>query len=101
MKVDGLTTSPRSPPISRRMARAGVAADRMADRLQAGMFVAAFVGLSLPVVGVGITLSRHVSPKDTILGFAIAVSVGIAASAIKLVGCTTPRAGGPTAAGRR
>jgi catechol 2,3-dioxygenase-like lactoylglutathione lyase family enzyme len=85
----------------RRLARAGVAADRMADRLLAGMFVAAFVGLSLPVVGVGITLSRHVSPKDTILGFAIAVSVGIAASAIKLVGRTTPRAGaGPTAAGR-
>jgi hypothetical protein len=39
------------------------------------------------------TLSRRVSPKDTILGFAIAVSVGIAASAIKLVGRTTPRAG--------
>jgi MFS family permease len=74
--------------------------DRIAESL-AGMFVAAFVGLSLPVVGVGITLSRHVSPKDTILGFAIAVSAGIAASAIKLVGRTTPRAvGGPTAAGR-
>jgi MFS family permease len=74
--------------------------DRIAESL-AGMFVAAFVGLSLPVVGVGITLSRHVSPKDTILVFAIAVSAGIAASAIKLVGRTTPRAGrGPTAAGR-
>jgi catechol 2,3-dioxygenase-like lactoylglutathione lyase family enzyme len=85
----------------RRLARAGVAADRMADRLPAGMFVAAFAGLSLPVVGVGITLSRHVSPKDTILGFAIAVSAGIAASAIKLVGRTTPRAvERPTAAGR-
>ena len=74
--------------------------DRIAESL-AGMFVAAFVGLSLPVVGAGITLSRHVSPKDTILGFAIAVSVGIAASAIRLVGRTTARAGGgPTAAGR-
>lgn len=74
--------------------------DRIAESL-AGMFVAAFVGLSLPVVGVGITLSRQVSPKDTILGFAIAVSAGIAASAIKLVGRATPRAGrGPTAAGR-
>jgi hypothetical protein len=74
--------------------------DRIAESL-AGMFVAAFVGLSLPVVGVGITLSRHVSPKDTILGFAIAVSAGIAASAIKLVGRATPRAGrGPTAAGQ-
>jgi predicted MFS family arabinose efflux permease len=73
---------------------------RIAESL-AGLFLAAFVGISLPVVGAGITLSRHVSPKDTILGFAIAVSAGIAASAIKLVGGTTPRApGGPTAAGR-
>jgi hypothetical protein len=74
--------------------------DRIAESL-AGMFVAAFVGLSLPVVGVGITLSRHVSPKDTILGFAIVVSAGVVASAIKLVGGTTARAGGGrTAAGR-
>jgi hypothetical protein len=74
--------------------------DRIAESL-GGMFVAAFVGLSLPVVGVGIALSSHVSPKDTILGFAIAVSAGIAASAMKLVGRTAPRAGGgPTAAGR-
>jgi hypothetical protein len=74
--------------------------DRIAESL-AGMFLATFVGLSLPAVGVGITLSRHVSPKDTILGFAIAVSLGIAASAIKLVGRTTTRAGGgPTPAGR-
>jgi predicted MFS family arabinose efflux permease len=74
--------------------------DRIAESL-AGMFLAAFVGISLPVVGAGITLSRHVSPKDTILGFAIAVSAGIAVSAIKLVGRTTTRAaGGPTAAGR-
>ena len=74
--------------------------DRIAESL-AGMFLAAFLGLSLPVVGAGITLSRHVSPKDTILGFAIAVSVGIAASAIRLVGGTTTRAaGGLTAAGR-
>lgn len=74
--------------------------DRLAESL-AGMFLAGFVGLSLPVVGVGITLSRHVSPKVTILGFAIAVSAGIAASAIRLVGRTTTRAGGaPTAAGR-
>jgi len=72
--------------------------DRIAESL-AGMFVAAFLGLSLPVVGAGITLSRHVSPKDTILGFAIVVSAGIAASAIKLVGRTTTRTGsGPTPA---
>ena len=47
------------------------------------------------------SVSRHVSPKDTILGFAIAVSAGIAASAIRLVGRTSTRGGGgPTPAGR-
>jgi MFS family permease len=66
-----------------------------------GVFLAAYVGISLPVVGAGITLARHVTPKVTILGFAIAVSVGIAASAVKLVGRTTTRAPvGPTAAAR-
>ena len=59
--------------------------DRIASSL-AGVFLSAYVGLSLPVVGAGITLARHVSPKVTILSFAIAVSVGIAASAIKLIG---------------
>jgi hypothetical protein len=74
--------------------------DRIAESL-AGMFVATFVGLSLPVVGVGITLSRGVSPKDTILAFAIAVTAGIAASAIKLVGRASTRARArPTPAGR-
>jgi hypothetical protein len=59
--------------------------DRIASSL-AGVFLSAYVGLSLPVVGAGITLARHVSTKVTILSFAIAVSVGIAGSAIKLVG---------------
>jgi hypothetical protein len=73
--------------------------DRIAESL-AGMFAATFVGLSLPVVGAGIALSRHVSPQDTILGFAIAVSAGIAVSATTLVGHTTTRAGGPAPAAR-
>ena len=73
--------------------------DRMAESL-AGLFLVAFVGISLPAVGAGITLSLRVSPKDTILGFAVAVSAGIAASAIRLMGRTTIRAGGaPAAAG--
>ena len=50
------------------------------------MLLSAFVGLSLPVVGAGVTLARNVSPKVTILGFAIAVSVGIVASTLKLAG---------------
>ena len=65
--------------------------ERIAESLT-GVFLAAYVGISLPVVGAGITLARHVSPKVTILGFAIAVSVGIAASAIKLLGRATPHA---------
>ena len=64
-----------------------------------GVFLAAYVGISLPVVGAGITLSRHVSPRVTILGFAIAVTVGIAGSAIKLLSdTTTPAPVEPTAA---
>jgi len=59
--------------------------DRMAESL-AGMFLSAFVGISLPVVGVGIALSRHVSPRVTLLSFAVVVSAGIAASAINLAG---------------
>ena len=56
------------------------------------MLLAAFVGLSLPVVGAGVTLASHVSPKVTILGFAIVVSVGIVASALKLAGGPSPQA---------
>jgi hypothetical protein len=73
--------------------------DRIAESL-AGMFLCAYVGLSLPVVGAGITLARYVSPKVTILGFAVAVSVGIAASAIRLVGGPDDKAPArPTASG--
>lgn len=45
--------------------------------------------------------ARHVSPKGAILGFAIAVSAGIAASAINLVGRTTTGAGGGLTGARR
>ena len=71
---------------------------RIAESLT-GVFFCGYVGISLPVVGAGIALARHVSPKVTMLGFAIAVSVGIAASAIKLLGRTTTRA--PVGAGDR
>jgi hypothetical protein len=40
-------------------------------------------------------LASHVSPKVTILGFAIAVSVGIAASAVKLAGGSNSQAPAP------
>ena len=65
--------------------------DRIAESLT-GVFLCAYVGISLPVVGAGIALARDVSPKATMLGFAVAVSAGIVASAIKLLGRPTTHA---------
>jgi MFS family permease len=58
--------------------------ERIAESLT-GVFLAAYVGISLPVVGAGITLARHVTPKVTILGFGVAITIGIAAAAITLL----------------
>jgi MFS family permease len=44
-----------------------------------GYFVSGYIGLSVPVIGVGIAL-QFVSPRDTLLAFAIAVAVGIVAA---------------------
>jgi MFS family permease len=52
----------------------------------AGIYLAAFVGLSLPIVGAGVALAEGVSPRVTLLAFALAVAIGIVASAIKLLG---------------
>jgi hypothetical protein len=68
--------------------------DRMAESV-AGVLLAAFVGLSLPVVGAGVSLASHVSPQVTLLGFAIAVSIGIAASVLKLARGPNPQAPAP------
>jgi MFS family permease len=51
-----------------------------------GTYLAAFVGLSVPIVGAGVALAEGVSPRATLLAFAIAVAIGIVASAIKLLG---------------
>lgn len=51
-----------------------------------GVYLAGFVGLSLPIVGTGVALAEGVSPRVTILAFAIAVAIGIVISAIKLLG---------------
>ena len=70
---------------------------RIAESLT-GVFLCAYVGISLPVVGAGVALTRGVSPKVTILGFAIALTAGIAASAIKLLSRpATPVPAGPAA----
>lgn len=50
-----------------------------------GTFLAAFVGLSLPIVGAGVALASGVSPRVTLFGFAIVLALGIAASANKLL----------------
>ena len=52
----------------------------------AGTYLAAFVGLSVPIVGAGVALAEGVSPRVTLLAFAIAVALGIVGSAIKLLG---------------
>jgi MFS family permease len=59
--------------------------DARAEAL-AGTYLAAFVGLSVPIVGAGVALAEGVSPRVTLLAFAIAVAAGIVASAIKLLG---------------
>jgi len=51
-----------------------------------GLYLAGFVGLSLPIVGTGVALAEGASPRVAILGFAIAVVSGIVASAMKLLG---------------
>jgi MFS family permease len=58
--------------------------ERIAESLT-GVFLATYVGISLPVVSAGITLARHVTPKVTILGFGIAITLGIAAAAPTLL----------------
>jgi len=50
----------------------------------AGLFLAGYVGLSLPVVGAGVAL-QLVSPRDTLLGFAIVEIVAIVAAAPRLL----------------
>jgi MFS family permease len=62
----------------------------------AGVFLAGFIGMSVPIVGAGVALAEGVSPRMTLLAFAIAVAIGIVASAIKLLG--GPRARMPRAA---
>lgn len=57
----------------------------------AGLFLAGYVGLSLPVVGAGIAL-QLTDARTTLLGFAIVEVVSILAAAPRLLGWS-PRAG--------
>jgi hypothetical protein len=61
----------------------------MARLLSSGRWPAGYVGLSVPVIGVGIAL-RFVSARVTLLAFAIAVAAGILPSSRILLGAPTP-----------
>jgi MFS family permease len=58
--------------------------DRLAKT--SSLLITAFVGLSLPVIGAGVALAGGATAPDTVLGFAIAVALGIAGSGWALLG---------------
>ena len=65
-----------------------VGASAPEDRLAttSSLLITAFVGLSLPVIGAGVALAGGATAPDTVLGFAIAVGLGIVASGWLLLG---------------
>ncbi len=69
--------------------------DRLAKT--SSLLIIAFVGLSLPVIGAGVALAGGATAPDTVLGFAIAVGLGIAGSGWALLGrhADEPAARGP------
>jgi hypothetical protein len=62
-----------------------VATDEGRAEALAGLFLAGYVGLSVPVVGVGLAL-QVTSTKDALLGFALIVVLALAAAAPTLLG---------------
>jgi MFS family permease len=60
--------------------------------MTSALLIALFVGLSVPVVGAGIALREGASPPDTVLGFAIAVALGVSVSAWAQLGRRPPTA---------
>jgi MFS family permease len=50
----------------------------------AAIFLAGYLGLSVPAIGAGIAL-QHASARATLLGFAIAVTIGVVAAAPQLL----------------
>lgn len=62
--------------------------DRYAEAL-AGLFLAAYIGLSAPVIGVGVAL-QYVSPRVALLGFALVITGGVATSAPALLRARPP-----------
>ena len=54
--------------------------------MTSALLIALYVGLAVPVIGAGIALSLGASAPDTVLGFAILVGLGVAASGWALLG---------------
>ena len=50
------------------------------------MLIALYLGLSVPVIGAGVALDLGASTPDTVLGFAILVGLGVAASGWAMLG---------------
>jgi MFS family permease len=62
----------------------GLAAPERRAEVLAGFFLAGYVGISLPVLGLGI-LGQFIAPKVALLAFAVLLLTGIAASARTLL----------------
>jgi hypothetical protein len=55
------------------------------------LIIAAFVGLSIPVIGAGVALSQGASASATLLVFGIAVALGVGLSGWTLLRRATVR----------
>ena len=56
------------------------------------LLIALYVGLAVPVIGVGVALELGASAPDTVLGFAILVGLGVTVSGWALLGRRTSQA---------
>lgn len=54
--------------------------------MTSALLIALYVGLAVPVIGAGVALDLGASAPDTVLGFAILVGLGVAASGWALLG---------------
>jgi hypothetical protein len=54
--------------------------------MTSALLIALYVGLAVPVIGAGVALSLDASAPNTVLGFAILVGLGVAASGWALLG---------------
>ena len=84
--IGGVTVGAGGGAIFRGSLTVAISASDPNDRASvlASFFTAAFIGLSVPVVGLGVAL-QHLSPRVTLLIFGVVVGLGILAAAPVLV----------------